>query len=78
MTREAKAMVVSALSAENTVDGKKTIFKLAKIFVSNALHLLITLIGRVNRRKVSLQNRNEFLRGFFGLRELHGVWSGLI
>jgi hypothetical protein len=64
-------MVESGSNTEDTVDCEETISKVAKVFVSKPLHSAIALIGRVNRRKVRLQNSNELLRSFFGLRKFH-------
>lgn len=50
-----EAMMVGAPDADNAMDGKQIIFQLAEVFVSNALHLLIALVARMNRYQVRLQ-----------------------
>ena len=62
VARDAKAMVVGALDADDAVNGEETGLKLSDIFVANTLYGSTSLITRMNGSKVRLQERDEILR----------------
>jgi len=73
MTGQAKAMVVSALDADDAVDGEETGLKLTHVFVANTLYEAIALVSRMNGSEVRLRERDKLVRGYLSLGGFHAL-----
>ena len=68
---KAEAVVVSALDADDAVDGIESVFDLSHEFVSNPLRMTIPLVIGVDGYEVRLQQSKKLVRSFLSLGESH-------